>query len=344
MPLFAIALALMSVGFYLALEQGSEVDLGEGTRADLADTRPLVIDDKAVSTDIAPVELRHAPFDSRTVGMTLRQNSQREGATGDSGVLDTVVELGLEEDVAKADAQQFDREDVLAVTRNYQRAQAEVTGAGGEVIGGGITSQVEDLLRGSVTRMFIAQNGEPLDFEWREVPNPQARRMLYLVRDAHTFLTPRYFTGAVNPGDTWSYKRPIVVPRADVTVEGEVTIDNRFVGVIEDGERRLGVVRQTLEASAEGKLDTEDAQSSFTLTGEGIGLVLVSIDEGKTYAADVSFERKLTVTTDDEPEVYTSEVFLGLRPKNGLSLPEFRQEQDEDGHELEASKDHAETE
>ncbi|QDG49841.1 hypothetical protein FIV42_03525 [Persicimonas caeni] len=346
LPLFVIALALMGVGFYLALEPQDDVDVAGGERPVLSDMRPLEIADEAVDAEVAPVELVLAPFESRPVELTLRQKSRREGAGDDTGVMQTVIELGLHEEVDAAEEGRFDQKGVLAIDRSYDRAQAEVTAGDGQTIGTGITSQVEELLRGSVTRMFVTKHGEPVDFEWREVPNPQARRMLYLVRDAQTFLTPRFFNGDVNPGDTWSYKRPMMVeePKAGVSAEGEVTIDNRFVGVIEDGERRIGVVRQTLRASAEGKLDADEAKADFSLEGEGAGVVLVAIGEGKTLAADIDLERKLTVDAGDEPVVYTSEIFLGLRPEGGLTLPELRKQQDEESHELEASKDHAEAE
>ena len=343
-PLFAIALALMSVGFYLAIEQGNVTDIDQGDRPDLSELNPLEIPDEAIDTEVEPVELAHRSVEAHPVELMLHQKSRREDKG--SGELQTVIELGLEEKVAEADAKRFDTDRVLAITRTYKRAQAEVTAGDDEAIGVGITSQVEELLRGSVTRMYVAPNGEPLDFEWREVPNPQARRMLYLVRDAHTFLTPRFFTGAVNPGDTWSYKRPMLVnqPDGDVSAEGEVTIDNRFVGVLDGNERRFAVVRQTLTADARGKLDAEQANAGFTLEGEGSGVVLVDLDANKIAGVDINFQRKLTVEAGDEPVVQSSEIFLALRPEGGLSLPEFRKEEDQHGHELEATKDHAEAE
>lgn len=334
----------MTVGFYLAVENNDAVDLTGGERAELTSVSPLDIADEVVDRDAAPIELRHHPFEKRRVELTLRQTSRREGASAERGVMETVIELGLSEVVERANSDRFDKKGVLAIDRTYERAQAKVTGSAGQTVGAGVTSQVEELLRGSVTRLFVTSDGEPVDFEWREVPNPQARRMLFMVRDAQAFLTPRFFRGDVNPGDTWSYKRPMMVdePKAGVRAEGEVTIDNRFLGIIKDDGRRLAVVRQTLVMEAEGGLDAEQTTAAFAIEGKGAGLVLVAIDEGKTYAADITLERRLTVEAGDEPVVYTSDIFLGLRPEGGLTLPELREQEDEQRHKLEASKDHAE--
>jgi hypothetical protein len=356
----------MAVGFYLAFDERSGADTGSDAPRVFGQMEPLVLPDDAVDSSVEAVELVHREAASRKLDLMLRQKSWVKGATDDASTLETTFELGLSEDVAEADPAKFDRQRVLAITRHYQKAQAEVSTGGGDFIGTGITSQVEELMRGSITRMYVAPSGEPLDFEWREVPNPQARRMLFLVRDAHTFLTPRFFAGALNPGDTWSYKRPMIVeePELGVTASGQVDIDNRFAGVVTHEDRRLGVVRQTLEASVEGTLDAEDASATFSLEGSGEGLVLVDLGAGRVHAADIVFERTLTIQpstvqpspvqprtansatansataeSGDEPIVQISEISLGLRPADGAALPDFPDKKDEDVPKLEASNE-----
>jgi hypothetical protein len=349
-PLFGVALVLTAVGFYLAFS--GQGDVAAGTKAAnsiaaLDQVEALEVPDEVVDTSVEAVELVHGETKPHAVDLTLRQNSWLKGGSGEEDSLETVLKLGLEEEVSEVDATRFEgRPRVLSITRHYERASARVTTGDGQSIGPGITSQVEALVRGSITRMYVAPSGEPLEFEWREVPNPQARRMLFLVRDAHTFLTPRFVAGAVNPGDTWSYERPMVVeePELGVTADGTVAIDNRFVGVVTDEDRRFGVVRQRIEASVEGGLKSEDANARFRVEGSGQGVVIVDLEAGRVHAADVDFERTLTVASGGgEPTVQVSEISLGLRPADGLALPEFRKQKHQDGHKLEASKDHTQT-
>jgi hypothetical protein len=339
-PLFAIALALTAVGFYLAYDDEADVDLGREAPDAFGQVEPIELPDGAVDTSVEAVELVHAEAKPHAIELMLRQKSRTEDASGGAHTLDTAFELGLEQDVTVADATRFEKERVLAITRHYQRARASVSTGDGELLGPGITSQVEELLRGSITRLYVAPSGEPLDFEWREVPNPQARRMLFLVRDAHTFLTPRFFNAAVNPGDTWSYQRPLMVEEPDlgVNANGQVDIDNRFVGVLTHEDRRLGVVRQTLKASVEGTLAADETSATFTLDGSGEGLVLVDLGAGRVHTADVEFERTLTIDSGGEPTVQVSEIFLGLRPKGGVTLPDFEEKAGEDDQ-LEASNE-----
>lgn len=175
-------------------------------------------------------------------------------------------------------------------------------------------------------------NGENIDFEWLDVPNPEARRILYLVRDAQAFLTPRFTADALNPGDTWSYERPLWVDPDDkkMHAEGTVTILNRFVGTLDVDGRHLGVIRQTLDGHAEGEFRGA-AATQFKMKGSGSGVFLVDIERGNRVAADLEFERTLTVEdaakesggTGGAPAVQSSTISLNLRPKDGLKLPEM---------------------
>lgn len=347
-PLFLVALSLMGVGFYLALTQEIEVDLGKGAELTLGRIEPLAIGDGAVDAQAQDIELAYAEGDARRVRVALRQRTRQRFSEADTEELATRVGLELTEVIEPVEPGRFEAEGALGITRTYEGAQAEVRSGSVQKVGPGITSQVEDLIRGSITRLSVTPNGEPLDFEWREVPNPQARRTLYLVRDAHSFLTPRFVHGAVNAGESWSYKRPIHVeePELGLSAEGVVEIDNRLAGRAKVDGRRLAVIYQTLDASAEGELEDEEAGGEFRLDGTGQATIVFDLDQGRVYAADLSFERQLSVGGQDEPAAQTSEIFLALRPaeSEGSALPELRQEEHQDGHELEAAKDHAEAE
>lgn len=329
----------MAVGFYLAIVHAHDPDHTEGPPPEFTAVEPLEVPDALVATDAEPVELRHRAAAAHDMTLSLRQTS-RDKRGDQENVLRTRIELGLTEEAAEAPAGRFDRADALGITRRYSHAKAEVLADDDQRVGPGITDQVEDLVRGSVTRMYVAPNGEPVDFEWREVPNPQARRMLFLVRDAQSFLTPRYMGGAVNPGDTWSYKRPLSVADDDgVSADGEVVVDNRFVGTIQLEERRLAVIHQELSGTIDGKLERDEAGLSFTLSGTGKAIMLVDVADGSVYSADVNFERKLSIDNGGQPAVQTSTIFMGLRPADGLKLPEAPAKPDKDQPDLEASKD-----
>lgn len=352
MPLFALALCLGAFGFYMALAGEPGPDEAESQDRPLEAFEPLEVAEDAVDQTVVGVELSHRAAEPRELHLSLSQTTRRDDETGGERVLGSRVHIALDETVEPAspeDLEQMDderREGVLAVTRQYKDAHAEVLGVEEGRVGEGITSQVEDLVRGSITRSFVLQNGEPSGFQWREVPNPQARRTLYLVRDGHAFLTPRFFAGAVNSGDTWEYSQPIHVEEPDVSLSatGRFEVHNRFVGTMTHQDRRLGVIRQQFEMLTEGDATDADAEFGFRVEGAGRGLVLVEIDTGRAFAADITLERTLSIERDGDSDSHSSEIVLGLRPAAGLSLPELREQQDEDGHELEAAQDHAEAE
>ncbi len=352
MPLFALALALGAFGFYMALTEAP--DSGEEISADgpIETFEPLEVSDDVVDGSAVGVRLSHREAEPREILLSLSQTTRRQDEAGGERVLGSRLEITLDETVEAASSEDLDqidderREDVWAVTRQYKKARAEVLGVDEAPVGEGITSQVEDLVRGSITRSFVVENGQPVGFQWREVPNPQARRTLYLVRDGHAFLTPRFFAGAVNAGDTWEYSQPIHVEEPDLglSVTGSFDVHNDFVGTLTHQDRRLGVIRQQFEMLTEGDATDADAEFGFRVEGAGRGLMLVEIETGRAFAADITLERTLSIERDGQPDSHTSEIAVGLRPADGLSLPELREQQDEDGHELEASKDHAEAE
>lgn len=336
----------MAVGFYLAIAQDSDIDLADDAQIDIVEMQPLALPDSAVDRGVEPIEMRYQPADARMLGVAMRQTTRRNYGEERDKTLVTNIDLKVKEELGEADAARFDREAAVAITRHYEGAQAEVVAGEDKRVGPGITSQVEALIRGSITRTYLTPTGEPIDFEWREVPNPQARRMLYLMRDAHSFLTPRFFQGGVNPGESWSYEMPLSVeqPELGVSADGKVSIENTFEGMVVNDEARLAVIRQKLAAEASGELDSEEAEASFEVSGEGEGLVIFDVDAGRVRAADLQLSRTLDVAGTDQPASFTSEFFLGVRPTDTSALPELGEKEDQDGHKLEASKDHAEAE
>jgi hypothetical protein len=323
LPVFAIAFALMGAGFYLALAPDDSGEVDDAREADFGEWEPIDIDAAAIDRQAQAVSLGLQEGQPREVDLFFHQTTRRQADDGTERVLRTNIMLGLSEEIDAADQERFDKSQVWAITRRYERASADITTHADTKISPAITSQVENLLRGSVTRTFAATNGEPLDFEWIEVPNPQARRTLYLVRDGHGFLSPRYFAGQVNAGDTWTYTQPIVVeePTRGLVASGKVKIESRFVGLLGAEGDQIAVLEQTLDLASEGQFD-EETNVAFGLEGAGEGVVLVDVDTGRVRAADITLERSLTVDDEGSAEVFTGQITLGLRPSEGFDLPQ----------------------
>ncbi|WP_133621936.1 hypothetical protein [Bradymonas sediminis] len=358
LPLFALASAMMVLGYYLAITQSADpnkVEPVEHLEDSAQQIAPLEINDEGVDTSIRGVRFAYAPLDARRSTLELRQDSKTVEAQGESVGLRTQIALNFEEvfalrsellagdadedlpemfGVAEADAAidpngKTVSPDALAATRTYTDVRAAVHTVQEQnsgLLGKNISAQVAGLLQGSVTRTFLQPNGENIDFEWRNVPNPEARRILYLVRDSQAFLTPRFTADALNPGDTWSYERPLWVDPDDkkMHAEGTVTISNRFVGTLEVDGRQLGVIRQTLDGHADGEVRAS-ASTKFAMKGSGSGIFLVDLKDGSRVAADLDFERTLTVDNGGEPAVQSSKIALKLRPSGGIKLPKMLQ-------------------
>lgn len=351
---------MVVVGYYLAITQSpdpNQVQPVDAWAERAHAVAPLVIDDAALDTSLRGIRFLYRPLDARTMTLSLRQKSSTTNDEDATVGLRTEIKLNFEESLAlrnevlKDGADQADElsdilgvpsasaagldspdarpisPDALAATRAYSQVHAAIHAQQAEnpgLLGKDISAQVAELLENSVTRTFLQPNGEIFGFEWRDVPNPEARRILYLVRDAQAFLTPRFTADALNPGDTWSYERPLWVDLDDKTMhaEGTVKISNHFVGTLDVDGRHLGVIRQTLEGHADGALRAETSRT-FTMIGSGSGVFLVDLEHGDRVAADISFERTLTVEADGgKSAVQHSTISLNLRPEAGLELPD----------------------
>lgn len=334
LPLFGLAGVLMVIGYYLALTHPSPDDMGAGEAVALAQIEALEVREAALDASGQPVALRHAPAAARPMRLMLRQTSR---AGQPQAQLTTQLNLDFLETIVsqahppasalRAAPDTLDAgasAELLGITRDYHAVSAAIFADQDQPIAAGITKQVTDLLRGAVTRAFIRPNGEMAGFDWVDVPNPQARQLLLLVRDAQVFLTPRFMTGEVNPGESWSYQRRLQVDdvASQVKAEGKVNVDNQFVGVLRQGTRRLAVVRQVLSGNTQGDLLEEDDGAQFTMQGQGEGVFLVDIAAGVLVAGDIHFVRTLRIeaSAGAEPVVQSSEIIMRLRPSGELEL------------------------
>lgn len=311
-----MAVALAAVGYSVALTEEPDADPVEDRGAVSGEAEPLSIDPKRIDRDVEAIELEYAPADPSHFDLIMSQTTRRWDQAGEERQLETELDLRVEEGVEEQPGGD-EREAHLAIDRRYERVAAEITGADGESSGDDIAAHVERLLGDAETRTLIGLRGEPIDFQWREVANPHARRTLSLVRDAHELLTPRYMTGAVNPGDTWSYEEPIAVEEPDLglTAEGSVEVQSHFVGLLDDQKSRRAVMRQRFNMAVDGEaLDEDDEAHEFRSEGAGQADILVDLDQGRPVSADLTFERTLTAEQDDDPQTQSSEISVSLRP------------------------------
>lgn len=329
---------ITSLGYYLAISQHRNPDSARERDAQALAMAPLKLDESAVDTSAGPMRFEHAPSPARPMSLRMVQTSRIGAANGAHKAADTAEirsEITLDFEMSVAPQGELSREvdpeerefssgtdlsgEVLGVTYDYHQMRAEVFADDDKSIGSSITTQVAELIRGSITRIFIRPNGERAGYEWVEVPNPQARRALMVIRDAQTFLTPRFMPDEVNPGDTWSYQRPMSIedPETGLKSEGAITVENRFAGLLtaDDGQQ-FALLRQTLGGQAKGELDGEELRANLELSGSGAATLLVDPKTGAVEAADLDFERAYQIDSAAQPSTIT----LELRPAGGLRL------------------------
>ena len=306
-PIFALAVALMAFGFYEALTYDQKVP-GAGQGGE-----PIAPPDALAGgegTGEPRAQLSYTPSSAHVSSMTLTQKSVRQYLRGESEPLETRIQLDITETMsASADPE------AIAVDRAYDEVRIDVT-SGGEPVGADIVLQLENLIAGSKTRAYLDTNGQPVDYEWREVPNPQVRRAIYLLRDAHRLVTPRFMRDAINTGETWTYSIPMDVeqPALGVSARGEVEVANRLQRFEKRGGRRVAVIQQEFEIATEGTVEVEDyGDAPYTLEGSGAGVVRFDVDAGRVHTADLDFKRILSVEQEEGEIDQRSEISVTLR-------------------------------
>lgn len=303
-PIIVLAFVVMGIGFYLALTEPPE----PLPQVDEVEAPGAAVDRGALDAKAEPIVLEFRPTEPRPIVMRLSQTSRR-GDDSKAPALRTLLEIEATEAITAAD-------EGLIVERDYRGVDVEVS-EDGEGVGRAITALVEELIAESEAVLRIAPNGRPLDFELGDVANPQAKRTLYLVRDAHRLLTPRFRGDAVHPGDTWSYRIPTSVeePELGVSAEGAIAVDNELVGITAAEGRRLAVVEQAFKIAIDGRIEQEDGLHEFRVHGQGGGEVVFDVQSGHVVRSDVALKRTLKIqhTGGGPPLSQQSDIRLQLR-------------------------------
>ncbi|MGM0557162.1 MAG: hypothetical protein ACQEVA_12340 [Myxococcota bacterium] len=307
-PLFVLAFGLMALGYYLGIVEDVEPSTAENGAVEIAEGEALEMAPSA-QTQRAALALR--AHDARRYALTLHQKSTRRFLRGESDLFETEIALELGQRASEAaDGGQ------IQVERRYEAADLEVRSAG-DPVGQETTSQVEAFLEGVEVLTVVEPNGQPVDFDWREVSNPQVRRAVLLIRDAHRFTTPRFRRDAINVGETWSYTLETAVENQDrgLVVRGGVDVANKLLSFEEREGRVIAVIEQEYNAASRGTVDVpEGGQAPFALEGSGGGVIRFDVEGGFVLSADIDIERILSVEQGDGKIDQTSKVDIELRP------------------------------
>lgn len=306
-PLFVLALALMAFGYYLGLSEEVELAPPDGAQTDVAEGESIT---EAPSAEQQRARLQYSAFEENHYILEMRQSSTRRYLRGESEPLETRIELEVLERGSPIDGT-----DRIGLDREYRAARVSVESAD-EPVGRDITAQVEALLAGVEVRTSVQPDGVPVGFDWREVSNPQVRRALLLIRDAHRFTTPRFRSDAVNTGETWVYTHEISVENIDrgLVVRGGVDVANKLISLERRDGRLVAVVEQDITADAQGHVGIDDGKAPFTLEGSGRGVVRFDVDGGFVHSAKIDVERVLSIEQGDGTIDQTSSVEIDLRP------------------------------
>ncbi len=278
-----IAAAAGSVGYYLALT-APEPTLEPGGPFGIEARQE--VDAAAIDREAKPTRLRYRAGPDRRLEYALEQS----GPTGSPEIV-TRIEAELAES-----RRAIEGEEAIEYERTYDRVGVAID-EDGEAVQADIAAQIESLLQGTRSVATRRATGAPGEFEWRSVTNPQVRQTLNILRHGGRLLTPRLRDGAVNPGEGWEYRLPAsgLESRHVRAVDGEIAVEEEFVGIVEAENDTLGVVDRSLELEADGEVEPEDAPDAygFELRGEGTGRVLFDVEAGAIVQSRLTMSRRL---------------------------------------------------
>lgn len=303
-PLVMLAASLLVFGFILAFryaDDGTSDHRTPGT-IQLREARAKVAEDPG-----GPVELTYdAALESGEAGpegaaegagrsLTVQMEQQRPGV--DSAKVTTRLELGVRERVRP----RGDQKEGVELERTFNSARASVAEESSGETAPEISRQVARMLMGSVQRVRMTTDGKREDVEWTSVTNPQVRRTLGLIRACEQMLMPRFRDESVNAGESWTYRFPVPPSEAyreehpSLEVDGAVTVNTQFAGVVSEDERRLAVLERRIEFQATGRSESEGESLEFSLSGSGRGEAWFDVDNGEVVESWLRLDRRESV-------------------------------------------------
>ncbi len=232
--------------------------------------------------------------------LTVQMEQKKPGA--DSTEVTTGIELGVSERVRP----RTDQNEGVELERTFKSATASVADETSGETAPEISHQVARMLKGSVQRVRMRADGKREEVDWTSVTNPQVRRTLGLIRAGEQMLMPRFRDESVNAGESWTYRFPVPPREAyreehpSLEVDGAVTVNAQFAGVVSEDDRRLAVLERRIEFQATGRSESEGKGLEFSLSGSGRGEAWFDVDKGEVVESWLRLDRRETVDGDPE--------------------------------------------
>jgi hypothetical protein len=310
-PLFGIGFAFIAVGLYFGLHAyRMPPQLATRDFIDLP-VRLVSPDEMYIGEGSEATHFRYHPASETTYVVELRQIQEHPG---ESGSLAVETRIGLEMKQNVHSMGMDDTDEPLRIDRSFHDIRVDVLDRG-QRVGGEISRQLELLMENTRQSLFIAPNGPTQRMIWTSDTNPQIRQTQYLIHDALELVMPHLRFDAVLPGESWTYR---LEPRQLVELDsmeadgaGSIVFHQHFDGFYEDEGVRLGVLAQRIELSFEGMLAEPTERKSFSITGEGEGLVFFDLETGQVAASSLTLQRQ--VRQEGQDPSLTGRIELSLR-------------------------------
>lgn len=227
--------------------------------------------------------------------MQMRQQNEYAGVGAGKRKIETVLNLAWHDEVVRAQIQEH-----LEIERSFGRVQIEVMEQG-KPIGGDITHQLGILISGTGARITMSDRGLIKSQEWVSEKNARTAQTLHLIDDVFRLMYPHFLREAVHVGEEWTYW--LRTTAEDVSPErleadGALEVSNRIEGIIKKDNRQYAVIVQKITGSLRGAFN---GVNSYTVHGNGQGLVLFDVEAGELYSSHIELER--TIRLDDERAV-----------------------------------------
>ncbi len=224
--------------------------------------------------------------------MQMRQQNEYVDVDDSQLMIETVLNLTWIDHVRGAEVNEH-----LDIDRRFGKVQIEVMEQN-EPVGLDITHQLAILLSGTSARITMSDRGLIKSKEWASETNAQTAHTLHLIDDAFRLVYPHFLREAVHVGEEWTYW--LRTTAEDVTPErleadGALEVSNRIEGIIEKNNRRYAVIVQKITGSLRGAFN---GVNSYTVQGNGRGLVFFDIEAGALFSSHIELER--TIRLDEE--------------------------------------------
>ena len=270
-PLFALATAMMGVGFWAATSlraPGQELIPAPPALQELLSDLPTALDRGG-----EPVLLAWGP--PSALSYQLVQRAARPGLGDQPSQVQTILQWTTTPQ-PRGDGPEGQTALTFSQVRAHLSDPSTQTPLAPEM-----AAQIEQVLHEARASMTRQPHGPITSYAWTSNTNPQLDPTLRVIEDAQRLLSPHMRRDQVRPGDVWSYDLPWAGQLNDngVTATGGLKIDNTFSGWITEQGLTLAVIKQRL--TIDGKLALQGKEAD--ITGDGDGIVYFEPSSGRLH-------------------------------------------------------------